>query len=54
MKNMILKIVTGIAVCGLIISACMLDSISNVPMYTAVCCMAWITIFIYANYERFV
>lgn len=52
MKNFILKTVTWLAAIVWLVSACMVDSESWIPTINVIVCSAWLSVFIYANMER--
>ncbi|MEG1994805.1 MAG: hypothetical protein RR255_00025 [Bacilli bacterium] len=49
MKNKILKLTTNIAALSFLFNACLLDSISYIPIVVCVISLSWISLFIYAN-----
>lgn len=49
LKNKFLKAVTWSAGIGVIVSACCLDSESNIPLYICIACAAWLCLMIAAN-----
>lgn len=51
MKNAILKTTTWIAGITWTLSACALDSESNIPLVAYVIASAWLCLFIFANAE---
>lgn len=49
MKNMILETVTALAAVLWLVSACMLDSVSVLPIVLNAVSLAWLGLFIIAN-----
>ena len=48
-KNKILKTITGTAVIFAVLSACCVDSESNIPIIVLMICAAWLLLFCAAN-----
>lgn len=53
MKNNILKVITAIAATGWMISVCMLDSETYIPIIINIICLLWLLLIAVANQERF-
>lgn len=53
MKNKILKAITYVNFIMWLVSGCMLDSVSVVPILVWFVNSAWLVLFTYANKERF-
>ena len=51
MRNLILKASSRLAMITLLISFSALDSDSNIPIIVAIVSLAYLGIYIYANYE---
>ena len=49
MKNLILKSITLVAVIVTATCMCMIDSETDVPLFIAAVCMAWLILFSIAN-----